>query len=205
MRLLISAVLLLPIGTAVYGADQSMSLDDRLAFVKNSINTNASTEIHLPPRVDTKTSWQMGGTGCQLEVKETFHRESRGAIVNAEGPVNVFEDTVKTYTFNLGGFTNKYVRGVTAEAIPFIILTSGTDLYALHTAFTSKTLKGGGPKAGEEISTHTSDTEGRARTLSIYFNAGKTDNTKLVRALQKALRASVTDCKKLHPAASASD
>ena len=201
MRLLISAFLLFPL----YGADRSMSLDDRLAFVKNSINNNALNEVHLPPRVDTKTSWEMGGTGCQLEVKETFHRESRGAVVNLDGPINVFEDTVKTYTFNLGGFTNKYVRGVTAEAIPYIILSSGTDHFAVHTEFTSKTLKGGGAKAGQEISSHVADTDGRARVLYIYFNAGKTDNTKLVRELEKALRASVTDCKKLHPAASATE
>lgn len=174
------------------GRKSTDNFHEQLDWTKNSINSFAQTHYQNPPSVESTTTWQMETTGCHFEVTEKFHRESRNNIVTKDGTMSVYEDSSKVYNFELADLTPEQMRGVTAEATPYIILSSGSDIYRVQEEHSLRTLR----ESGEEKSKSQWSTDERARRLWIYFGSGKTDNTKLVRELQYKMRATIDYCRR---------
>lgn len=179
---------------AIFGGlfGQPVSFKETMDWLVTNVNAHAKTEYQNPPSVKAQTTWEITERrGCELDVKQVFHREAIQNITAFDGALSTYEDEAKTYTFDLTDLHAKNIRAVTAEKTPYVILTSVTDVFGVKTEHKSKTVR----TDGSERDKAEWSMEQRARTLWIYFGAGGTDNTKLAREMETNLRTGVDFCR----------
>ncbi len=171
---------------------QPVSYTETMAWVIENVNAHARTEYQNPPAVKAQTTWEITERrGCELDVKQVFHREAIQNVVSADGTLSSFEDETKTYTFDLTELEAKNIRAVTAEKTPYIVMVSTSDVFRVKSEHNAKTLRTDGSERD-----HTNWTsEQRARQLWIYFGAGGADNTKLAHEMETNLRTGVHYCR----------
>jgi len=171
---------------------QPVSYTETMDWIITNVNAHAKTEYQNPGSVKAQTTWEITERrGCEMDVKQVFHRDSTQNVTAFDGALSTSEDEAKTYTFDLTELDARNIRAVTAEKTPYVILTSTTDIFRVKTDHKSKTTR----TDGSERDKAEWNMEQRARTLWIYFGAGGTDNTKLAREMESSLRTGVHYCR----------
>src|SRR5579863_1579763 len=79
------------------------TVEQRLKWARETIDAYAVTHHFEPPARSSGTRWQVARIdGCNVELKETAHRESPDTVFTPEGVFGFSEDKVVTWTFDLG-------------------------------------------------------------------------------------------------------
>jgi hypothetical protein len=166
------------------------TVEQKLQWVRETIDTHAVTHHFEPPAKSSNTKWQVTKIeGCAIELKETTHRESPDSIYSTEGAFGLSEDRVVTWSFDLA---NLLPGSIAADEIggPHLIISGEGDMFHFKSDVVSRTLR----KDGTTLKTSTWSSPGTAQNFWIYFDSPGADNSMLVKNLVLDLQNASYQC-----------
>jgi hypothetical protein len=176
---------------AVLNAKKTVeTVEQKLQWARETIDTHAVTHHFELPARSSDTKWQVTKIeGCNVELKETTHRESLDSIINADGIFGLSEDRVVTWAFDLA---NVLPRSIVADENggPHLIISGQNDTFHFKTDVVSRTLR----KDGTTLKTSTWSSPGTAQNFWMYFDSPGADNSMLVKDLVLDLRDAAYQC-----------
>jgi hypothetical protein len=176
---------------AVAGLARGQGIEQRLQWARQTIDANAVTRHLEPPAHASETKWQVTKIdGCQVELKETIHRDTPDSVVSRGEVLDSAQDKIVTWNFDLAVLLPQYVLADTSVTVPQIKIFAEGDVFHLKTEFVSKTLR----KDGSVADTRTWSAPGNTRNLWMNFDSPNVDNKAVVRRLESDLRGAVTEC-----------
>jgi hypothetical protein len=183
---------LLPMAVLSFAAVlNAQSVEERLKWARETIDTHAVTHHFEPPSRSSGTKWQVTKIdGCTMELKQTDHRESPDTVFNSGSVYGFSEDKIVTWTFDLGNLSPRFVTADTSVGFPHIKVFAEGDAFHLKTESVSRIVR----EDGTTANTRTWSTAGNARNLWMYFDSPAVDNKPLVRRLELDLRDAVRIC-----------
>jgi hypothetical protein len=185
MRLILIAVF------ALTGALETQSAGQTLQWTRETIDTHAVTHHDDPPGRSSSIKWQVNKVeGCQVELRETDHREADGGIVNSRGVFRLDEDKVVTWRFDLGELLPQFVMADTSVGTPHLKIFAEGDAFHTKTETVSRAVR----IDGSVESTKTWSVNNNTRNLTMFFDSPGVDNKKLVHRLEGEFRAAVSQC-----------
>jgi len=168
----------------------AQSVQQKLKWVRETIDAHAVTHHFEPPANSSETKWQVTNIeGCTVELKETSHRESPNSIIAGNEVFGSSEDRVSTWTFDLANLLPQFIMADSIGGAHVGIFAQG-DTFHIKTEVVSRTLKKDGTTAG----TSTWSSPGSAPNLWIYFDSPTADNDRLVRRVGFDLQSAVLQC-----------
>jgi hypothetical protein len=182
----------LPVAVLSFAAVlNAQSVEERLKWARETIDTHAVTHHFEPPSRSSGTKWQVTKIdGCTMELKQTDHRESPDTVFNGGSVYGFSEDKIVTWTFDLSGLAPEFITADTSTGLPQVRIFAEGDAFHLQTESVSRFLR----KDGTTASTSTWSTPGSARNLWMYFDSPTIDNKPLVRRLELDLQDAVKIC-----------
>lgn len=182
---------LLPVAALSLAAlSNAQSIDQKLKFVRETIDAHAETHQFEPPAKSSGTKWQVARIeGCTIELKQTSHRESPDSVVSGGSLFGISEDRIATWTFDLGNLRPQLIM---ADSIggAHVGIFGEADTFHIKTDVTQRTLRKDGTVAG----TSTWSAPGTAPNLWIYFDSASGDNNQLVKQVESDLQSAVMQC-----------
>lgn len=171
-------------------ASRAQSIEQKLKWVRETIDAHAVTQHLEPPAKTSSTKWQVTRIdGCTMELKETNHRESPDSLVTAGVLYGISEDKVSTWTFDLGNLHPQYIMA-DDNGGAHIGIFAQADTFHFKTEVVQRTTRSDGTVAA----TSTWSTPGAASNLWIYFDSPDGDNNQLIRKVEFALQSAVMQC-----------
>lgn len=169
---------------------KGQNVEQRLQWAREAIDANAVMS-HLQPDQSSETKWQVTKiAGCQVELKETIHREAPDSVVSRGELLSSADDKIITWNFDLAVLLPQFVMADTSVAVPQIKIFTEGDAFHLKTDFVSKTVR----KDGSVADMRTWSTPGNSRNLWMNFDSPNVDNKAVVRRLELELRGAVQEC-----------
>jgi len=176
---------------AVLNAKKNVeTVEQKLQWARETIDTHAVTHQFDPPAKSSDTKWQVTKIeGCNVELKETIHRESPDSVVTSEGVFGLSENRETTWAFDLA---NVLPRSIAANENggPHLIIFGQNDTFHTRTEVVSRTLR----KDGTTLKTSTWSSPGTAQNFWMYFDSPGADNSMLVKDLVLDLRDAAYQC-----------
>ena len=164
---------------------------DGLEWAQQAIDSHAVTHYFDPPARRSDTKWKvLKLEGCQAELQQTWHRESRDGVVNPNGIFGLSEDKTVTYAFDLHELKPEEIYADTSTGLAHLKIFAHGDLFHLTTASVTHTLRADGSVAGTEnwsVPGHTSN-------LWMYFDAPDVDNKAVVQRVAVELQDAAGKC-----------
>jgi hypothetical protein len=181
----------LPIAVLSFAAVlNAQSIEEKLKWVRETIDAHAVTHHFEPPARSSDTKWQVTQIeGCNVELKETVHRESPDSVFTSQGVFGLSEDKVVNWTFSLANLRPNFIVADTIGG-PQLRISGEADLFHFKTDVVSRTMR----KDGTTLSTSTWSSPGTAQNFWIYFDSPAADNNMLVKKLEHHLRDAVSQC-----------
>ncbi len=175
---------------AFAAVSNAQSVDQKLKWVRETIDAHAVTSHFAPPATSTGTKWQVTRIeGCTMELKETSHRELPDSIVTRTGLFGLSEDRVSTWTFDLA---NLRPQLIIADSIggPRVGMFGESDAFHFKTDVVSRTMR----NDGTTVSTNTWSAPGSVASLWIYFDSPDADNNRLIKRVESDLQSATVQC-----------
>ncbi len=189
-RLLLAGLLTLATGGGLLHGQTGQPLTGE-AFLRDAINTKAVTTYFDPPARHSDTKWELVKLeACQVELKETWHRESPNSVFLAREMLSRVEDRTTTYTFDLRLLRRDEIMADTSTGLAQIKIFADADLFHVKTDTVSTALRADGSVADSTAWTM----PGHTRNLWIYFDSPEADNKALVRRVAAELQAAADKC-----------
>ncbi len=183
--------ILLPLALLQVAVSHAQTVEEKLQWARQTIDENAVTHHFEPPGMSSETKWEVTRIeGCEVELKETQHRETPNTVYTRDGVFGSSDDKVVTWSFDLASLLPGFITADTSAGLPQIRIFADGDAFHLKTDFVSRTVG----KNGTVTGTRQWSTPGNARNLWIYFDSPTADNKLLVRRLERDLRSAVSDC-----------
>jgi hypothetical protein len=182
---------LLPLAVLSFAAvSNAESVQQKLKWVRETIDAHAVTHHFEPPAKSSETKWQVTNIeGCTVELKETSHRESPNSIVTGNEVFGSSEDRVSTWTFDLANLLPQFIMADSIGGSHVGIFAQG-DTFHFKTEVVSRTLR----KDGTTVGTSTWSSPGSVPNLWIYFDSPTADNDQLVKRVGLDLQSAVMQC-----------
>ena len=183
---------LLPVAALSLAAlSNAQSIDQKLKFVRETIDAHAETHQFEPPAKSSGTKWQVTRIeGCTIELKQTSPSRSRPTRwLSARRLFGISEDRIATWTFDLGNLRPQLHHGRFHRRRARRHFRRSGHL-PLKTDVTQRTLRKDGTVAG----TSTWSAPGTAPNLWIYFDSASGDNNQLVKQVESDLQSAVMQC-----------
>ncbi len=125
-----------------------------------------------------------------MELTQTWRREAPDAAVTSDGTLDVTEDKVVIWAFDLASLRPLDAVADTSEGLPHLLIFAAGDAFHLKTDFTSKMLR----KDGTTVRTNHWSAPGSDRNLWMYFDSPDADNKAMVKALELDLHDAIRQC-----------
>jgi hypothetical protein len=176
---------------AVLNAKKTVeTVEQKLRWARETIDTHAVTHQFEPPAKSSDTKWQVTKIeGCNIEMKETTHRESPDSVIASDGVFGLSEDRVVTWAFDLANLLPRFIVAGESGG-PHLMISGEGDMFHFKTDVVSRTLK----KDGTMLKTSTWSSPGTAQNFWIYFDSPDADNSMLVKELALDLQDAVYQC-----------
>jgi len=187
-------LLLLPMAVfsfaAVSNAKKPETIEHKLKWARETIDAFAVTHHFEAPARISGSKWQVTRIeGCQVELKESAHRESPDSAVTGEGIFGLSEDRIVMWSFNLANLIPRFIAASDVGG-PHIEIVSEGDAFHFNTEGESRTVR----KDGTTVNTTNWSAPGTAQNFRMYFDSPDADNNLLVRRLEHDLRDAVDRC-----------
>jgi hypothetical protein len=167
------------------------TVDQRLQWVRETIDSHATTRYFEPSRRSSEVKWHVTQMeGCSVELKQILHRDAPASLVTGDGVFGVVEDKTVSYKFDLHALQPRFVMADTSAGLPQVKIFAAGDVFHLNTESVSKTVR----EDGSVVETNTWSNPGNARNLWIYFDSPDADNKLIVKKVESELREAIGKC-----------
>jgi len=192
-RFLLTALLTFVTGSAgiLYGQSDADRAQAGLKLAQEAIDANAVTRYFEPPSRQSETKWQVVKMeSCQVELKETWHRESPNSVFIGQEMFGRSEDKTTTYAFDLHELSPNEIMADTSTGVAHVKIFAAGDVFHLKTDTVSRTVRTDGTAA----ETTNWSVPGNERNMWIYFDSPSVDNKALVRRVAEELQMAASQC-----------
>lgn len=164
---------------------------DGVKWAQEAIDSHATMRYLDPPSRLSETKWQVVKIeGCQVELRQSWHRESPETVFRTEGIFGRSEDKTIHWSFDLRELQVPEIMADTSTGLAHIKIFTRGDIFHLKTDFVSRAVR----PDGTVVETTNWSSPGNARNLWMYFNSPDADNKSVVRRVAAELQGAIRQC-----------